>query len=66
MQLALMVNGKHYPLWSQFIEKQHEWIGGELVEPGNAFADDMKTTITGITLRPNGAESAFFTIDRIL
>ena len=24
------VNGKEYPLWSQFIERKGEWIGGIL------------------------------------
>ena len=28
----LVVNNKQYPLWSQFVERKDEWIGGLLVD----------------------------------
>lgn len=65
MNKELIVNGKHYPLWSQFVERKKEWIGGILED----FGDDMdvmlgckpiKTEIIDIALTPNGETSAFF------
>lgn len=53
------VNGKTYPLWDQFIERQAEWIGGVLEE---LCPDPMATEITSIELRANGSDSAFFEI----
>lgn len=67
------VNGKFYSLWGQFVERQGEWIGGELedfgdsiplsIQAGIQFDESMKTVITGITLEPNGETSAMFSID---
>ena len=65
----MIVNGKEYPLWSQFVEKQDEWIGGILEDFGdlldNAIFGDAhhQTVITGIELRPNGDDSAFFEVN---
>ena len=61
------VNGKEYPLWSQFIERKGEWIGGVLSDSGDGMDYRMgyagaTTIITDIELRPNGDESAFFEI----
>jgi len=28
----IIIDGISYPLWSQFVEKKDEWIGGELFE----------------------------------
>ena len=61
------VNGKHYPLWSQFIEKQEDWIGGVLEDSGDSMDIRMgfvttSTKIEGIELRPNGKDSAFFEV----
>ena len=54
------VNGKHYPLWSQFVDRKNEWIGGLLREDdSDGFAE---TEITDISLEPNGDESASFYI----
>ena len=64
----MKVNGKEYPLWGQFVEKQEEWIGGTLEEFGDRIdkvifdGESMKTKITGIELRPNGEDSAFFEV----
>jgi hypothetical protein len=63
------INGKQYPLWSQFVDRQAEWIGGILEDFGDShdqrmFPDEYpaKTEIIGIELRPNGKDSAFFEI----
>ncbi len=61
------VNGKVYPMWGQFVEKQQEWIGGILDDSGDNFdramgSEPIQTEITGIELRPNGDDSAFFQV----
>jgi hypothetical protein len=57
----MVVNGRHYPMWSQFVEKKSEWIGGKLHETDN-IAGTCETTITDIKLEPNGDDSAMFII----
>ena len=32
------INGKVYPLWSQFVEKKQEWVGGTLQDEGDFLA----------------------------
>lgn len=60
------VNNKTYPLWGQFVDRKNEWIGGILEDFGDSMDRQMgideKTvaTITDITLKPNGEDSAFF------
>ena len=54
----IVVNGRTYPMWSQFIEKKKEWIGGVLEDLDMGMS--LKTVITDITLLPNGEESAMF------
>lgn len=61
------VNGKFYPMWGQFVEKQENWIGGTLEDSGDSLdallgGETMKTTITGIELKANGIDSAFFSV----
>ena len=56
----MIINGKEYPLWSQFVERQNEWIGGILEDED--MGECTKTTITGIELRENGKDSAFFAV----
>lgn len=64
----LIVNGKNYPLWSQFVENKDEWIGGMLVDEGDSFdhnfglTDQIGTKIEDITLTPNGSDSAAFNV----
>lgn len=58
----MIVNGKSYPLWSQFVENQERWIGGILHDPGDVMTNPCTTKITGIELVPNGKSSAFFRI----
>lgn len=57
----MIVNGKEYPMWSQFVEKKDQFIGRKLED----FQDGMNavTVITDIRLEPNGPESAAFYID---
>ena len=64
MENEKLVNGKFYPLWSQFVDRKEEWIGGILQDFDNWFPDDRGniTTIKDITLKPNGEDSAFFSV----
>lgn len=61
------VNGKVYPLWSQFVNGKEQWIGGLLEDTGD-FIDRkigfgaMQTQIEDVVLRPNGKDSAFFEV----
>ena len=64
---VVLVNGKEYPMWNQFVGEQDKWIGGTLEEYGDSFdrameLEMMATPITKIELRPNGEESAFFEV----
>ena len=69
--MQLVVNGKTYPMWSQFIEKKEDWIGGTLLDEGDSMDQRMGlvkeggtcTKITDITLGPNGKDSAFFSVE---
>ncbi len=66
--MVLMVNGKEYPLWSQFVEGKEEWIGGVLEEVRDSFPNlvpegGVQAKITDIRLEPNGEDSAFFSVD---
>lgn len=65
----ITVNGKQYPMWSQFVEKKSEWIGGTLCDNGDpidrvVLGDGIEavTEITNITLEPNGDTSAYFLV----
>lgn len=63
----ITINGKSYPLWSQFVERKGEWIGGTLEDFGDSMdrrlgAKPAATEITDITLKANG-DSAFFSVD---
>ena len=63
----MKVNGKMYPLWSQFVERKDEQIGGILEDFGDdghfSSSEPMKTIITNIELRSNWAgDSAFFEV----
>ena len=55
-----IINGKQYPLWSGFVAKKDQFVGGILQE----FDLDhwIETTITDIVLEPNGENSAFFRV----
>lgn len=66
-QEPIEINGRKYPLWSQFVQRKDEWIGGILQETHDSFPDmsggkQPTTKITNITLEPNGETSAYFTV----
>lgn len=61
------INGKVYPMWSQFIEKKSQFIGGILEDSGDSMdralgAKTIQTEIADVVLRANGSESAFFEV----
>jgi hypothetical protein len=64
------VNGKIYPLWSQFVSRKSEWIDGKLQDFGDSMdvrllgpeSFPVETIITDIILEPNGDGSAFFSV----
>lgn len=67
MKAELAVNGKEYPMWSQFIEQKEKWIGGILQDSGDSLdkrmgTEQMSTEITDIKLKPNGEDSAWFEV----
>lgn len=57
----VIVNGREYPLWNQFVDQQEEWECGTL--KSEEMGQILETFVTGITLKPNGEDSAFFTIE---
>jgi hypothetical protein len=57
MSVPLVINGKTYPFWQQFIDRKDEWIGGQLIDDA---APEEPTLITDVTLGPNGNDSAIF------
>ena len=58
------INGKQYPLWSQFVDRRSEWVDGTLEDFGDSFMPcNMCTKIKNITLTPNGEDSAYFSVD---
>ena len=61
------INGRVYPMWSQFVERKDEWIGGILQEledswPKVADGPFPKTFIHDITLTENGPNAAYFSV----
>lgn len=64
----IVINGKVYSMWQQFVHQQKEWIGGTLEDFGDSMDRGMgalpiKTIITGIVLRENGKDSAYFEVN---
>ena len=63
----ITINGRQYPLWSQFIERKEEWIGGVLEDFGDSMDKRLgykggTTEITDVILRENGDDSAWFEV----
>ena len=58
----LVVNGRDYPMWSQFVEKKDDFIGKTLEDHDSMSTIPLSTTITDVTLEPNGDSSAFFRV----
>jgi len=61
----MIVNGREYTLWGQFVEGKERFIGGILEDLDDhmvrhAGSDGAKTEITDICLEPNGPTSAYF------
>lgn len=55
-------------MWGQFVAKEKEFVGGILEDMGDSMdkrmgAKPMQTKITGITLKPNGTDSAYFAVE---
>lgn len=68
MKEEIIINGKRYPLWSQFVINQKDWIGGTLSDSGDSMDRAMNrgtltTTITNIELKVNGEKSAMFMVN---
>jgi hypothetical protein len=61
MNTPLIINGRTYLLWQQFIDRKAEFIGGVLEDQD--MGQVASTTITDITLELNGSESAIFGVD---
>ena len=67
----MKINGKSYPLWSQFVERKSEWVGGILQDKGDNMDRTLgltnggwiSTKITDISLKPNGKDSAMFEVE---
>lgn len=65
----ITVNGRRYPLWSQFVEDPR-WRGGRLQDAGDSMDRAMglsndwpETKIVEIKLSPNGNDSAWFCVE---
>ena len=61
----IKINGREFPLWSQFVEKKEKFVGGVLEDHDNdpfCSCGVGKTEITDIELVPNGKSSAFFRV----
>lgn len=57
------INGRKYPLWSQFVHRKEEWIGGVLQDFGDYSSEPKYTTkITDIKLEANGPNHAYFSV----
>ena len=70
MKEDIVINGKYYPMWQQFVHRKDEWVGGTLIDYGDMFdrhyykdgTYPMKTKIIDIQLKPNEPDSAFFEV----
>ena len=63
----IIINGKMYVMWSQFVKRKNEWIGGQLKDIGDSMdrrlgCGVVETEITNIKLEPNGDDSAWFEV----
>lgn len=65
----IAVNGREYPLWSQFVENKEKFLGQDLEEIPSDFDKNILglkeiaiTPIKDIVLKENGENSAFFKV----
>ena len=56
-----LINGKHYHLWQQFVDRKSEFIGKRLQDFGDNDGS-AETRITDVKLTPNGTDSAYFEV----
>ena len=56
----IVINGREYPLWSQFVHRKAEWIGGRLQDLDMGEVNETK--ITDVILHENGKDSAWFEV----
>ncbi len=54
----MIINGKEYPMWSQFVEKKDQFIGKKMFDVDNIMGKSPETIIVDVTLEPNGDDSA--------
>ena len=57
-----LVNGKYYPMWSQFVNGKDKFIGGVLEDLEDIGHGTMRTEVSDVELVPNGDNSAFFQV----
>ena len=57
----MIVNGREYPMWSQFVENKDKYIGQEVQNIDMGMTASM--IVTDIRLEPNGDDSAMFVIE---
>ena len=55
------INGKVYPMWSQFCGPNTKWVGGLIYD--HDMGDCIKKPLKEIRLEPNGNESAMLVFD---
>lgn len=66
-QSPIEINGRIYPMWSQFVHQKDKWVGGILTDIGDPMDRRMgyegaTTKIADVKLIPNGDDSAIFTV----
>ena len=57
----MIVNGREYPMWGQFVENKENFIGREVQNIDMGMTASM--IVTDIRLEPNGDDSAMFVIE---
>ena len=57
----MVVNGREYPMWGQFVENKENFIGQEVQNIDMGMTSSM--IVTDIRLEPNGEDSAKFVIE---
>lgn len=52
------INGKTYPMWSQFVEKKANFIGNKMFDVDSMMGAAPETEVVDVELVPNGTDSA--------
>lgn len=58
----IVINGRVYKMWQQFVHKKDEWISGVLREMYADRIGHIDTEIVDVKLEPNGDDSACFIV----